>query len=1127
MAGSVEHCEPPPEHAAPRIAPAADIASGAPPLAYAELYCLTNFTFLKGASHPHELVEKAACLGYRALAITDECSVSGVVRAWEAARDLDMTLLVGAEFRFEDQAVVVLAENRQGYAQLCRMITLARRRAPKGHYRLDWEELAGLEDCLLLYDPAGSDDRCAYRMAWLKQHYPGRSWVMLLRHFDAGEEVRHHHTVTMAKRLGLPLVAAGGVLMHQAARKRLQDVLTALRHGTSVQQAGYLLEPNAERCLRSLPRLAECFSRDMLDESVRIAERCQFDLGQLRYEYPEELVPEGHTPMSWLVHKVEQGQAKRFPDGTPVEIAAQIQHELSLIERMQYAPFFLTIEDIVAFARGQGILCQGRGSAANSVVCYCLFITEVDPRQVQLLFERFISEERDEPPDIDVDFEHERREEVIQYIYRRYGRERAGLAATVISYRPRSALKDVGRALGLQPSYLSWLASRLDRRDGEQAWLTGLRMELAQSVAVTASSSPGAGSIEPGSEGGARSLRQHLVELVEQLLGFPRHLSQHVGGFVISRGPLHELVPVENAAMQERTLIQWNKDDLESLGLLKVDVLALGMLTAIRKTLGLLGQPPKHSHEPKQSQEPKHSQQQARRENCDSPSDHGGDRAITPIEALAAIPREDPEVYRMLSRGDSIGVFQVESRAQMNMLPRLKPQNYYDLVIEIAIVRPGPIQGDMVHPYLRRRDGLEQVEYPSADVRKVLERTLGVPIFQEQVIKLAMVAAGYSGGEADQLRRAMAAWRRAGTIAEHQHKLTAGLRERGYTDEFAAAICRQIEGFGQYGFPESHAASFAHLVYVSAWLKCHHPAAFCCGLLNSQPMGFYSPSQLLQDAQRHGVQVRPVDLLQSRWESTLEVDDEALPEAADAPGHPAGPAVRLGLHLVKGLSREAVLALLEERDRSPFTRLADVRRRVSIRSQDWEALASAGALAGLSGHRYQARWDLLAPQPGLALGDTELLDEDSTALMPPLEQDDLEADYRHLGLSLGRHPMALLRESTAGQRQGLDGCLTAQQLLTVDHGCLVQVAGLVTTRQRPGTASGVTFVTLEDDSGNINVVVWRDTAKAQRQALLNAQILRVTGHLEREGSVVHVIAGRLEDIGAWWKALSVTSRDFR
>ncbi len=748
-----------------------------------------------------------------------------------------------------------------------------------------------------------------------------------------------------------------------------------------------------------------------------------------------------------------------------------IEHELQIIAELQYEPYFLTIENIVSFARSRGILCQGRGSAANSVVCYCLGITEVDPRQVNLLFERFLSKERNEPPDIDVDFEHERREEVIQYIYQRYGRDRAGLAAAVISYRSRSAIRDVGRALGFDDAYLGWLIGQLDRRDRQQGWLDQLRV---------------LGGPEPA------PLFRHLLALVPQILHFPRHLSQHVGGFIISAGPLHELVPIENAAMAGRTLIQWNKDDLDALGLLKIDVLALGMLSALRRTLELLGK------------------RDGRRWQ------------------LQDIPREQAEVYAMLSNGDSMGVFQVESRAQMNMLPRLRPRNYYDLVVQVAIVRPGPIQGDMVHPYLLRRQGLEAVDYPSAEVEEVLKPTLGVPIFQEQVIRLAMVAAGFSAGEADQLRRAMAAWRRSGTIARYQQQLREGMTARGYGADYAERICRQIEGFGEYGFPESHAASFALLVYLSAWFKCHEPAAFCCALLNSQPMGFYSPSQLVQDAQRHGVEVRPVCINASQWDCQLEYPDR---------GERRQGALRLGLRLVKGLSQQSAQRLLQRRPAQGFASVEALRRLCPLPKRDDEALAAANALAAIAGHRHQARWELLARQEALPeleaaaervtpasevperAGGTQM--PPTVALPAPDEQAELEADYRHVGLTLRRHPLALLREQGALAR-----CVPAQQLGRIESGRPVRVAGLVTNRQRPGTATGITFVTLEDESGNVNLVVWQATARAQRKALLGSRILQVDGILERQGELIHVIAGRLTDLTPLWQGLSARSRDF-
>jgi len=1028
-------------------------------IAYAELHAVSNFSFLRGASHPEELVGRAAELGYAALALTDECSVAGVVRAWEEAKARRLRLIIGSEFHLGEACVVLLAPDRRAYGQLCTLISRCRRRAAKGHYRIDWEDLttaaASLDHCLLLYRPARARGQTEQRLRSLQVAFPRRCWLLLERLLEHSDEALHYRQLlALARRLGLPAVAGGDVHMHHPARQPLQDLLTAIRLGIPVQQAGLVLAANGERHLRSAAKLQRLYHPALLAESLRIADRCQFDLSQLRYEYPAELVPAGLSAAAHLRAKVEAGARRRFPGGPPPPLRRQIDAELQLIGELQYEAYFLTIEDIVRFARSRDILCQGRGSAANSIVCYCLQITEVDPRQVNLLIERFISRERDEPPDIDVDFEHERREEVIQYIYRRYGRDRAGIAATVISYRAKGAIRDVGKALGFDPSYLSGLISQLDRRDPDHPWLA----QLAR-----------LGGDPPS------PLFATLVARIGEILGFPRHLSQHVGGFIISAGPLTELVPIENAAMAGRTLIQWNKDDLQALGLLKVDILALGMLTAIRKTLALLSQ------------------------------ERG--RALP----LAEIPREDPATYAMLCRADSVGVFQVESRAQMNMLPRLQPRCYYDLVIEVAIVRPGPIQGDMVHPYLKRRQGLEAVDYPSAAVKAVLQRTLGVPIFQEQVIKLAMVAAGFSGGQADQLRRAMAAWRRSGSIAGYQQQLTDGMLARGYPAAFAARLCRQIEGFGEYGFPESHAASFALLVYLSAWLKCHHPAAFCCALLNSQPMGFYTPAQLVQDACRHGVEVRPVHINHSHWDCTLEY---ATPGAA--------PALRLGLRLIKGLSRQAVTALLARRPDAGYTSIAAARQHCALKRNDWDALAASGALNPLGQHRYQARWELLAPPRTLALDPQPGIDPPSQPLPPPSEREDLSEDFQHLGLSLGRHPLQLLHEAGL-----LDGVRNARQLPDCRPGQLVQVAGLVTNRQRPGSAAGVTFVTLEDATGQINLVVWQRTAKAQRQALLNATILRVSGVIEREGRVIHVVAGKLVDISQVWQTLAVAARNFR
>ena len=1035
---------------------------------YAELHCLSNFSFLRGASHPEELVERARELNYTALAVTDECSVAGVVRAFQASRDTPLNLIIGSEFKLHDRRLklILLAPDRQAYAQLCRLITLARRRADKGHYQLMAQDLEEqpLDHCLALWPP-GPQGLCPHTAHWLKQCFTGRLWILAERHLLSGEQQYLKDLGILAAREQLPVAAAGNVHMHCRKRRRLHDVLGALRHGCTVQTAGSRLLPNAEFHLRSLEVLERLYPQAWLAETLAIAERCTFQLDTLRYEYPSDLIPPGQSARDYFRQLVREGEAVRFPEGTPPDIRQQINQELSLIAELRYEHYFLTLHDVVRFARQQQILCQGRGSAANSVVCYCLGITEVDPRKVQVLFERFISRDRDEPPDIDVDFEHERREEVIQYIYRRYTRERAALAATVICYRPRSAIRDVGKALGLDQARIEQLLSGMDWRGQDDPWWNqiqhkGLNLQGA--------------------------MGRHFLSLVRTLIGFPRHLSQHVGGFVISSGPVAELVPVENAAMADRTVIQWDKDDLESLGLMKVDILALGMLTAIRKALELTGK--------------------YRR---------------TPLR-IPDIPPEDPAVYEMLTQGDSIGVFQVESRAQMNMLPRLKPRTYYDLVIEVAIVRPGPIQGDMVHPYLRRRDRLEEFDYPNEAIKAVLERTLGVPIFQEQVIKLAMVAAGFSGGEADRLRRAMAAWKRNGNLEPFREKLIAGMRERGHDPAFAERLYQQICGFGGYGFPESHAASFALLVYISAWLKYHHPAAFYTALLNSQPMGFYSPAQLVQDAKRHQVPVYPVDINHSDWDHQLVV--------GPAPGEPHG--IRLGLRLIKGLGSEAARRLVQQRPPAGYRHTQELADMTRLGSRELEALASAGAYRSITHHRHQARWDILGYEPPVGLFDQpydeqhytvdQLPDCGPLQLPVPTEGENILEDYDSLGLSLERHPLMLLRE-----RQLLRHCLTAEQLQQTRHGQVVRVAGLVTGRQRPGSAAGVTFVTLEDETGAINVVVWVATAKQQRRPLLTAQLLEVQGVIEREKSIIHVVAGRLRDLTHLIPSLRIASRDFR
>ena len=984
---------------------------------YAELHCLSNFSFLRGASHPGELVERAKALGYRALALTDECSLAGAVRAHQAAKECGIKLILGTEIKIEKSLkLVLLASDRQAYGAISSLITAGRRRGKKGTYslsRADLEAVAG-KGVLALWVP-GDDVSPA---VWIRDVFEKQAWIAVELHCGPNDAVKLKALQEIEKRSGLPMVAAGDVHMHVRSRRRLQDVLTAVRLGRPVADCGYALYPNAERSLRLRVRLAQLYPEALLRETVAIAERCDFSLDSLRYEYPEELVPPGETPASWLRRLTEGGLERRFGKSTPEKVRQLAEHELRLIAELRYEPFFLTVHDVVAFARASGILCQGRGSAANSVVCYALGITEVDPARMSMLFERFVSRERNEPPDIDVDFEHERREEVIQYVYGKYGRGRAALAATVICYRTKSAVRDVGKALGLP-------AEEADR--------------LAKGFAFWDQK------IEPDNL---------VLELAQMLRGFPRHLSQHVGGFVISRGPLAELVPVENAAMPGRTVIQWDKDDLEALGLLKVDVLALGMLTAIRKALNFLGL------------------------------------------KMQDVPPEDPAVYAMIQKADTVGVFQIESRAQMSMLPRLRPACFYDLVIEVAIVRPGPIQGGMVHPYLRRRKmDAGEIPYPSEAVRKVLERTLGVPIFQEQVMQLAMVAAGFTPGEADRLRRSMAAWKRTGGLEIYEQKIKDGMLQNGYRPEFADAIYRQILGFGEYGFPESHSASFALLVYVSSWLKHHHPAAFCAALLNSQPMGFYAPAQLVQDARRHGVEVLPPEVNASDWDCTLEKGT-----------------LRLGLRMVKGLAEAEGKRIAAHR---PYGSVHDL----NASRKDLRCLAAAGALQSLAGHRRLAHW------AAAGAGRRAPLDAPAAERLPqlaaPREGEEIVADYASIGLTLGRHPLALLRKNLDGKH-----LIDSKTLNRLPHGSRARLAGLVTCRQRPDTASGVVFVTLEDEAGCVNVVVWNHLVERQKRELLGARLLGVAGSVERDGEVVHLVARRLYDYTAMLGPLMTGSRDF-
>ncbi len=1400
--------------------------------AYAELHCLSNFTFLRGASHPQELVAQAAALGYRALALTDECSLSGIVRAHVAAKAHALHLIVGAQFRLAcGLRLVALATDRHGYGRLCRLITRGRRAATKGDYHLTRDDLATtLEHCVLLWLPG--EDAQQEQAHWLAAAFPAQVWIAVELLRDGADRARLESLQRLGRQSGLPLVASGDVHMHVRARRRLQDALTAVRLNVPIAQAGRNLYPNGERYLREPQRLGKLYPPELLAETVRIAQRCTFSLDELRYEYPRELVPPGQTPASHLRQLTEAGARWRWPHGVPASERAALEHELGLIGELGYEPYFLTVHDLVAFARRRGILCQGRGSAANSRVCYCLGVTAVDPqRGAGLLFERFISKERDEPPDIDIDFEHERREEVIQYVYAKYGRERAALAATVILYRTRSALRDLGRAFGLAPEVCAQLARVTQGWDAGEALPERLR----------------AAGFDPGSPVLARVLP--LARELTAFPGFPRHLSQHVGGLVISAGRLDELVPIENAAMAERTVVQWDKDDLNALGLLKVDVLALGMLSALRKAFDLV-------------------------------NDVRGTRL-----ALGTLPAEDPAVYAMIGRADTVGVFQIESRAQMAMLPRLQPRCYYDLVIEVAIVRPGPIQGDMVHPYLRRRQAKEPVQYPSAEVEAVLRRTLGVPIFQEQVMQLAVAAAGFTPGEADQLRRAMGAWKRSGGLGHLRERLLGGMAARGYPAQFAERIYQQMLGFGEYGFPEclvgetrvldadtgrwptieelicgqakiattlacdpalrlrrrrvlaikasgvkpvwrlrsalghclvasaehplltpngwrtlgrlrvgdqvaaaralclmrtrrwprhkllvlaavlaagrprrgesvhfpvrsrahgeelaaalerfpnthavvqrhaaglqvrlrpldrrrapgalawldalglaglragqqqlpaavfelrdadialliarlwecagrrspaghavyatgsqrlaselqhlllrlaiiarvhrqqrmhrgrrlehyvltvtepqsvqrfgrhigrryleprtrtlwqaaaasarggaqqhaaaadsqvlwdrivqiealgqrqtydlqieadhsflannlivhnSHAASFALLVYDSAWLKCHEPAAFAAALLNSQPMGFYAPAQLVRDARAHGVEVRPVDVCVSEWDCTLE------------PQGPSQPALRLGLRLVKGLSRAGAVRLLEARGTQGFSDVEALARRAGLDRGDLEALAAAGAFAALSGNRHLAFWDVAGVERPLPIEQGAAWDRAASApgtpdgppaqcaprplLAAPTEGQNIVADYASLGLTLGRHPLALLRAALS--RRGL---CAADALAGLANGHAVRTAGIVLMRQRPAAAGGVTFVTLEDETGQVNIIVWERIAAAHREALVSARLLEVHGRLQREEGVTHLIARRLIDRTALLGTLLTRSRDF-
>ncbi len=1235
--------------------------------AYAELHCRSNFSFLTGASSPEELVERAASLRYTALAITDECSLSGVVHAYEQATERGLHLIIGTEMRLEPSVggvpmrLVLLATTRRGYGNLSQWITLARRRAQKGFYEARTSDLegraptqpnlAGLPECLALLLPtvgpvpigttasdgasgggaqagkaagvaspvnaqrsgleviAAAQARAAASIAsnvpgagrprardqresrdgpgadgpieppvpvrpatprrvakppptprpstvlsfeslfaqaqWLKAWIGlDRAWLAMPLLMQGDDDEVRDRVKAVAAATGLRITAVGDVLMATRAAKSLQDIVTATRLQRTVAESGHALSPNAEAHLRSRARLQALYDTAWLAESVAIAGRCKFSLRELKYEYPKEIVPDGQTPTSWLRILTERGALERFPGGVTAKVRDTIEHELDLIKELEYEPYFLTVADIMRWAREQGILCQGRGSAANSVVCFCLRVTEVNPDKRTLLFERFISKERGEPPDIDLDFEHQRREEVIQYLYKKYGRHRAALTGVINRYRTKSAVRDVGRALGVDLDRIDAVTRSLHHVGGAAAPAGAderLRIALAEQ------------GFDPDSRLGAQWVKHSL-----QLRNQPRHLSQHPGGFVIARDDLARLVPVENAAMDDRTVIQWDKDDLDVLGLLKVDILALGMLSALRRAMlfvdtkirQVMPGPPKPAWltgsapagDPQASlppevrcgEGPSMPASDDRPSVADQPDAAIADAApvvpATPsaldLQQIMLCEQDDDDVYAMLQAGDSIGVFQVESRAQMSMLPRLKPRTFYDLVVEVAIVRPGPIQGGMVHPYLKRREKKEEVKYPKDEVKPALERTLGVPIFQEQVMQLAIVAADFTPGEADALRRGMAAWKRKGGLGPFEEKLKSRMVAKGYEQDYADAIFRQIQGFGEYGFPESHAASFALLVYASAWIKRRHPDAFLAALLNSLPMGFYAAPQLVRDALEHGVAVRPVDVTISDWESTLEpqAPHEVVPACSQRFIPSWQCAVRLGLGRVNGLGADHGERIMKARAEAPFVDVEDLTRRAGLDDKALQSLAASDALSGLAGERRAAIWAVAGVDTRVTplLKATRTTEDGDAAFEPLTLGDAVFADYRSLGLSLKGHPLALLRPFLAPFK------VEQAARLNADYrpGQLARASGLVTHRQQPGTAKGVVFVTLEDETGAVNVIVWPAVAAAQRRPLLAASLLTVYGVWQREGDVRHLVAKTLVDHSGMLQGLVTRSRDF-
>ena len=1104
---------------------------------YVELHVTSNFTFLRGASHPEELVQQAATLGHCAAAITDRNTLSGIVRAHIAAKDIGIPLVVGCRVELQTQpeapplSVLVYPTNRAAYSRLCRLLTLGKRRAPKGQCELTLHDLIEHHEGLLaiIVPPAVLDENFIEIVRGLGRVFnDDRLWIASSCLYGPDDRERLAQLISLSHHTKAPLVATNDVHYHVADRRPLQDVLTCIRLGCTLPEAGFRLFAHAERHLKRPQEMARLFAEhpQAITRTVEIANRAAaFNLDELRYEYPDEICPPHRTPMQYLIDLTWQGAAKHYPQGVPKKVRRQIENEFALIDELNYAPYFLTVYDLVVFARSRGILCQGRGAAANSAVCYCLGVTAVDPDRIDLLFERFVSRERNEPPDIDIDFEHERREEVIQYIYSKYGRDRAALTAEVITYRGKSAVREVGKALGLSLDCVDRLSKSMDWWEKGKLRPTRLR-ELG---------------LNPNDP-----TIHHLVQRMNEILGFPRHLSQHVGGFVITKGPLCELVPIENAAMKDRTVIEWDKDDIDALGMLKVDVLGLGMLTCIRKCFDLVNgrylAPGEYT-------------------GGGPPCIHGGLNGERRALELHTVPPEDPAVYDMICAADTIGVFQIESRAQMSMLPRLRPRCFYDLVIEVAIVRPGPIQGKMVHPYLRRRNGEEPVTYPDERVKEVLGKTLGIPLFQEQAMRLAIVGAGFTPDEADQLRRAMAAWKRKGNqIEKFGTRLIDGMLKRGYPLEFAERCFEQIKGFSDYGFPESHAASFALLVYVSAWLKRHYPAAFGAALINSQPMGFYAPAQIVRDAQEHGVKVRPVDVNYSQWDCTLQ-ERHAPGTGTKARRHEGGesssrepkasawgkdaPSLRLGMRLITGLRADEANAISQAVDRyGSFTSIERLWRTSSVRIATLRALARADAFGSMGLDRQAALWEIrrlrddelplfdgerheghLAPGEYTADSGVTANSGGDRDVLPPISQPrKVVQDYAAVGLSLKAHPISFIRLMLESR-----GVIKAAQLKDAKRypqGMVVSVAGIVLVRQRPATASGIIFMTLEDETGISNLIIRPHIYERFRPAARHGVIILARGRVERQGEVIHILVDHLERIEWPAEALQASSRDF-